>query len=94
MAKVAQVSVVIREQSSTAAQISFDLDQGPDGRNFAPHSQPIAQTTLDSGDAVLVGDADTSKILGQWLQGAIVVGSTGATEEWVDVDVYLMLKPF
>ena len=94
-AKVAQYQVVVVQVSSTNAELTLDLDHGPDGRNFVAHSTPIATTQISGSSAALLsGDADTTKILGEWLRPTLTAGSTGASQEWIMVDVYEMLKPF
>lgn len=86
--------MVINAKSSDNAQLALDLDQGPNGRDFAPHSTPTSTTQLNSDQSVVIGDADTSKILAEYLQVTLTASGTTGADEWIDVDVYQTLKPF
>jgi hypothetical protein len=93
--KVAMYQVVVVQKSSTNMQVSADLDHGPDGRTFVNHSTPIGTTQLTGSNAnLLSGQADTAKVIGEWLR--ITLSASGATsaKHWAIVDVYEMRKPF
>ncbi len=92
--KVVNYMVVIKQKSSTAVEIGVSLYHGPNGRNCVLHSTPISSTAIGAGVDLVSGDADTSKIIGEWLHPRIICGSTGATVEWAVIDVYEMRKPF
>ena len=93
--KVALYQVVIVQKSSTNARISVDLDHGPDGRTFVPHSTAIGTTQLSgSNEKMVSGQADTAKVIGEWLAVSLVASGASSAKEWMTVDVYEMLKPF
>ena len=93
--KVALYQVVVVQKSSTNFQLAVDLDHGPDGRTFVSHSTPVSTTQLTGSNANMVsGQADTSKVLGEWLRLTLSASGTTAAKHWAVVDVYEMLKPF
>jgi hypothetical protein len=93
--KVANYQIVILQKSSNNVQIGIRLQHGPDGRRFLDHSIPIAANTpVGAGVVLLNGDADQTRIIGEWMLPTLTVQSSGTTEEWAVVDVYEMRKPF
>ena len=93
MVKVAHYQIVVKQKSSTSARLGLKLDHGPNGKDHILHSTPIVLTTL-SGPNLLVGDSDTTKVVGEVLHPIVQCASTGASREWALVDVYEMRKPF
>ena len=97
-AKVASFAVVVEQKSSNNMRITLTLNHGPDGRNFVQHSVPIAITTLGTAippTIVLIGDADPTKVLHDYLQVTLQADSVaGNTPEWALIQVYQILKPF
>lgn len=94
MVKVVNYMAVIKQKSSAAVEFGLDLDHGPDGRNHLTHSTPITQAAVGAGVTLRSGDSDSTKVIGEWLHPTALVGSTGATREWVVFDLYEMRKPF
>jgi len=95
-AKVAQYSIVVLGSSGTSVRIGMDLDHGPNGQVYAPHSAPIVDGNPGSAvPSLLVGDASTSIILNEWLRPSIKIkDGTGNQAQWALIEVYEMLKPF
>jgi hypothetical protein len=93
--KTAQYMIKIVAVSSTMAKVGLDLQHGPDGAVSVAHSTPIAMTQLTGTNAnLLVGDADTTKILGEYLHVVINCISNDASPCWASVEIYEMRKPF
>lgn len=95
LSKTAQYMVKIVAVSSAQAKVKVDLEHGPDGIVSKPHSTPIALTQLTGADAnLLVGDADQTKVLGEYLHVIISCISNDANPCWAVIEVYEMRKPF
>ena len=93
-AKTAQYSIVCKMRSSANAYVKLELEHSLDGHNFTMHSSPIAYAAAPDGGA-LMGDADTSDILGEHRRCLLYIkDNTSTAEEWAIVEVWEMLKPF
>lgn len=95
LCKNAQYMIKIIAVSSDQTKLKLDLEHGPDGTVSRPHSTPIVLTQLTSTNALLlVGDADQTKILGEYLHPIIFCISNDANPCWAVVEIYEMRKPF
>jgi len=93
--KVLQVMVEILQSSGTEFQVKADLDQGPNGETWTLHSNPIPLTAAPAIlPAVLAGDADDSKIIGEYMRVQLHADSSDANGQWGYVKVYVLRKPF
>ena len=92
--KSLQIMIVVTEKSGDNARIGARLDQGPTSQIFVTHSTPIASST-DPGNtpALVVGDAGPA-IIGEWTQIVLTADSSDANQQWLDIEVYEMRKPF
>jgi len=94
MAKVAQFSVkVIKTSDDANTKIGLELWQGPDGEVFVKHSTVITEGLVPP-EKLYVGDADTSKILNEFLRAHLTIASNNGNAQWAIVDVWQMTKPF
>jgi hypothetical protein len=80
--------------SGANAKAGLTLNHGPDGKVTVLHSTPIAVAVPGAVPSLLSGDADSTKVLGEWLHPIVSAASTAATAEWLIVEVYEMRKPF
>ncbi|GEM_PF-6997757 len=89
-----QLSIVVTDKSSNQARLGARLDHGPTSQIFETHSTPIASTT-DPGNvpALVSGDSGTT-IINEWTQVVLTADSNDVNEQWVEVEVYEMRKPF
>ena len=97
MARVAQYMVkVIQSDGSDNIRLTLALEHSPDGQFSVAHSTPISAANPGTGiPALLVGDADSTKILGEYLHPILKIKhATTAGAVWARVDVYEMRKPF
>lgn len=93
--KNVQYMIKILAVSSNQAKVGLDLQHGPDGSVSVAHSTPITVTQLTGANAnLLVGDADSTKILGEYLHVVINCISFDANPCWATVEIYEMRKPF
>lgn len=94
-ARTGQYSLVITARSSASCELQMDLNQSPNGVVWSLHTALLPKATVTNIPSLRVGDADTTKILGEYLQCLIAVDDNGSgTEEWAIVEVWEMLKPF
>ncbi len=95
-AKVAQYSIVTLGSSGSAVNLTLDLEHGPNGQAYVLHSTPISNGAPGTAyPALLVGDANTSIILGDWLRPVVKIRDGSANQpQWAFIEVYEMLKPF
>ncbi len=91
-AKVAQIMVKVLQRSSSNAKVGAYLEHSPDGTVSKPHSTPIAVQAATQIPDLLVGDADSTKVLGEHLHWILSHQSITATAEWSLVEVYVMTK--
>lgn len=94
LVRVINFMLVVKQKSSDAVELGMKLNHGPDGKNHITHSTPIGQAAVGAGITLKSGDSDSTKVIGEWLHPIALVGSTGATREWVVFDAYEMRKPF
>jgi hypothetical protein len=81
--------------SSTQAKVGITLDHGPDGQVSRNHSIPIATTQLTGTNAALLsGDSDPAKMLGEYLHPIVTCISNDASPCWAVIEVYELRKPF
>lgn len=95
-AKVAQYSIVTLGSSGPAVTLTLELEHGPNGQAYVQHSIPINNVAPGTTyPALLVGDANPSIILGDWLRPIVKIkDGTGNQPQWAFIEVYEMLKPF
>lgn len=84
---------VIATSSPTNSKLGLKLNHGPDGMVSAPHSSPIASTATGNAPSLLVGDADSSKIIGEYLHVIVTAFGVGGPSSAM-IEVYEMRKPF
>lgn len=61
------IQIVVRSSSGANVRLTAEVLHGPDGSTFVLHSTPInAADPGTSLPAVLNGDADSTKMLGEW----------------------------
>lgn len=82
---------VVQTDDGVNCLLSVKLNHGPDGTVTKNHSTPIASTAAGTAPNLLVGDADTSKIIGEYLHPILNVVGAG---HWATVEVFEMRKPF
>jgi len=93
--KVAQVMIEVVQDSGPEVRIKAELEQGPNGDTWILHSTPITSAAPPAlKPSLMVGDADETKILGEYLRVNIEANSNEANPQWAFVKVYLMRKPF
>src|ERR1041385_8492347 len=83
--KTANYMVKILGLSGANAKVGLSLNHGPDGKVSVAHSTPIAVAVPSTAPSVMSGDADTTKVLGEYLHPVVSCASTGATAEWAIV---------
>jgi len=99
MLKTVQYSVkMLQTSGGSDIRISVELRQSPDGTVDAPHSVPInLGNPGPNPPALLVGDADQNKIVGEYLHPVLKIqhaaGSSGSAV-WAMVELFEMRKPF
>ncbi len=81
------------QKSGANAQVGLRLDHGPDGLHNTTHSTPISTQAVPSS-GLLVGDADQSIMLNEYLRPVPVAASADANPQWVVIEIYEMLKSF
>jgi len=92
--KVANYMVkVVATSDSANCKIALALKHGPDGTVWAVHSAAIASTATGTAPSVLSGDADTSKIIGEFRQPIVTVLGIGGPH-WAVVEIFEITKPF
>lgn len=95
LCKNVQYMVKVVASSSDQAKVGLFLDHGPDGTVSKLHSTPIALTQLTGGNALLlVGDSDSTKIIGEFLHPVVNCLSNDANACWALVEIFEMRKPF
>lgn len=97
MCRVAQYMVkVVQSDGSDNIRITVALEHGPDGVVSGLHSTPIpAQNPGTTVPALLIGDADVSKVIGEYLHVLLKIKhATAAAPVWARVQVFEMRKPF
>ena len=93
-AKVAQYAVKVIAGSSNA-KVGVILEHGPDGDVFITHSTPLTPTAIPGTlPGLLIGDADDTKILCEYLRPVLTCISADASVCWAMIEVYEMRKPF
>lgn len=92
--RTAQYSIEILQASGDHAKVGLKLRHGPNEFKSVLHSTPIGTTQLTTGINLLVGDADQTKIIGEWLHVEVVCISADANPCWAMINVYELLKPF
>ena len=81
--------------SSDQAKLGLSLSHGPDGQVFRLHSIPITNTRLTGADALLlVGQADLSLMIGDFLEPTLTCISNDNNACWVVAEVFEFRKPF
>jgi hypothetical protein len=91
--KVAQYWIKVIAASSNAT-LGLGLEHGPDGNLFVLHSNVISLAAPASIPGLLVGDADDTKIIGEYLRPVVNIVSNDASVCWAVIEVYEMRKPF
>lgn len=98
MCKVVRYDVKVIASSGDNVRITVALECGPDGTASAPHSTPInAAAPGSTFPAVVTGDADPAKIIGEWLHVALKIKDSAqppTTAQWAMIEVYELRKPF
>lgn len=93
--RVAQYSLVVIHCSGTNVRLGLDLSHGPNGMVYDAHSTPIDDWAPGNNPPVVkVGDADPSKVLGEWLRSSLKIRSAAQTAESAVVEVWETWKPF
>ena len=97
MCKVVNYQVkVVQSDGTDNIRLSVELRHSPDGTVSALHSNPLSAANPGVLVPVLLsGDADSSKILGEFLHPVLKVkhASTGGAV-WAVVEVFELRKPF
>ncbi len=95
-AKVAQYWFNVKNKSGANVRIYGELYHGADKRYMTAHSDIFGTSGTPASipsDNVLVGDADTSIIIGEERNLDLTVSDSAATSaQWVIGDLYEMLK--
>ena len=95
MAKVAHYDIKVLACSDGAnTSLKLTLNHSPDGTVNSLHSVAIPLTAIGSTTPTLLsGDADTSKVLSDYLHVLLGIQGTGGAQ-WAVVEVYEIRKPF
>ena len=76
-------------------RISLELWHGPDGSGGVQHSTPIAYANPGTPVAYLSGDADSTKVLSEYLMMVVKIkDNTTTARQWAQIRVYETRKPF
>lgn len=73
-------------------KIGVRLYHGPDGKHFILQSTPIGSTTVGVGIALLSGDSDAAKMVGEYTAAAPTCEGAGS-QEWANIDIYEIQSP-
>lgn len=95
--KVANYMVkVLAASSTTNVRIGVVLKHGPDGTVSVTHSTPISSGNPGATfPALLSGDADSSKIIGEVLMPVVKIADSATTNPMsATVEVFEVRKPF
>ena len=94
MAKNVQYMCKVGASSGANVRITVELWHGPDGLVSVLHSTPInAGDPTSSG--LLVGDADSTKVLGEFLLVVVKIKDSAlTTAQWASIELFEMRKPF
>jgi hypothetical protein len=93
--KQANYQIKIVAVSSNQAKVGLKLEHGPDGTVSVLHSTPIATTQITGANAALLnGDSDGTKMIGNFLHPIVACISNDANPCWAVIEVYQLLKPF
>lgn len=87
---------VLAASSTTNVRIGLVLKHGPDGTCSVTHSTPISAGNPGTAfPALLSGDSDTTKMLGEVLMPILKIADSAITTQMTaTVEVYEMRKPF
>ena len=87
---------VLAASSTTNVRIGLVLRHGPDGTVSVIHSSPISSGNPGATfPALLSGDADSTKMIGESLMPVLKIADSASTNEMsATVEVYEMRKPF
>ena len=94
MVKNVQYMLKVNVSSGANVRLTVELWHGPDGLLSILHSTPInAGDPTASG--LLVGDADSTKVIGEFLLVVVKIKDTAVTTaQWAAVELFEMRKPF
>lgn len=88
----------VQKIGDTNLRIQLELQHGPDGTIAVAHSIPIPYAGGDPGatmPALLSGDADLTKIIGEYLHPILKIkANAGGALQAAVVEVFEMRKPF
>lgn len=95
-AKSMNVMVKVLASSGANVRISADVYHSPDGSVGKLHSTAFeAQDPSTTLPAILSGDADSTKVIGEHTMVALRIKDSAATTiQWAVVEIYEMKKPF
>ena len=92
--KNVQYMCKVASASGANVRITIELWHGPDGLASVLHSTPI-NAADPSSSGLLVGDCDTSKMIGEFLLPVIKIKDSAlTTAQWAIVEIFEMRKPF
>ena len=93
-ARVAQYAIAVLEKSANV-QLGLDLYHGPTPELMVSHSTVITTAAPSAAPCAVIGTADTTEVLCEFLQCRLIVVDPGtAGEEWATIEVYEVLKAF
>jgi len=93
-ARVAQVALAVLDKSQNV-QLTLELFHGPTPELLISHSTLFQAASPGPTPCAMIGTADQTKVLCEHLQCRLTVADSGvAGEEWVQVEVYEVLKAF
>lgn len=95
MLKSVQFTIKVIQRSSGNVQLQLDLFHGPDASLAGFHSNVIPLSLAAQPPSMMMGDAATSPMIGEYLHPEVAIDDNGSgVEEWADIEVYELRKPF
>jgi hypothetical protein len=87
--------VAVVNSSGANCELELEVWHGPDGRTMKLHSTPIAYESATPGILLEGTTSDSTSMLGEFISPFLYIkDGVGTAQQWADVIVYEMRKPF